>query len=80
VSRLPEPAELSHALLIAVLMHNGGSIDLPGAVLTEADVYGTQDGTFHALELLPLGDGQVRLSVVPRPPGDAAGIQVRDAE
>ncbi|MEV0344113.1 hypothetical protein AB0H49_34405 [Nocardia sp. NPDC050713] len=77
---LPEPADMSHAMLIALLMHLGGSYDLPSSALTEADVFGTSDGALHALELVPLRDGRVRLSVVPRPPGDGAGIEIRDAE
>ncbi|WKK27850.1 pRL2-19 (plasmid) [Streptomyces olivoreticuli] len=72
----PTPAEMSHAMLIAVLMHHGGSITMPAAAFA-ADATGTADGTFHAVELLPFDDGTVRLSVVPRPSGDGGGIEWR---
>ena len=75
---LPDPAEMSHRMLIAVLMHHGGSMDLPAAAL-DPDVTGTADGTHHALQLATLDDGTVRLSVVARPPVDGAGIEIRDA-
>ncbi|MEU2076607.1 pRL2-19 [Streptomyces sp. NPDC013489] len=77
MSGLPDPAVMSHRMLIALLMHHGGSMTLPAAAL-EADATGTADGTHHAVQLAPLGDGTVRLSVVARPPGDDAGIEVRD--
>lgn len=77
MSGLPDPAEMSHRVLIAVLMHHGGSMDLPAAAL-DPDATGTADGTQHALQLAPLDDGTVRLSVVARPPVDDAGIEVRD--
>lgn len=72
------PADMSHAMLIAVLMHNGGSLDLPADAF-EADALGDGRGAHHAVQLAPLDDGTVRLSVVARPPGDDAGIEVRDA-
>ncbi|MFE4056677.1 pRL2-19 [Streptomyces sp. NPDC059096] len=77
MSGLPAPADMSHAALIAVLMHHGGSMDLPAEAF-EADATGTADGTHHAVQLATLADGGVRLSVVARPPGPAAGIEVRD--
>ncbi|MGW0999215.1 pRL2-19 [Streptomyces sp. NPDC002523] len=77
MSGLPDPAEMSHRMLIAVLMHHGGSMDLPAAALAP-DATGTADGTHHALQLATLDDGTVRLSVVARPPVDGAGIEVRD--
>ena len=73
---LPSPAEMSHAMLLAVLMHNGGSIEIPQVAL-EPDSTGTADGSFHAVELLPLPGGMVRLSVVPRPGVPEAGIEIR---
>lgn len=70
------PEEMSHAMLIAVLMHHGGSITLPASAI-DADATGTSDGVFHAIELQPLDDGGVRLSVVPRPSGQDSGIEWR---
>ncbi|MFJ4745410.1 pRL2-19 [Streptomyces sp. NPDC088775] len=75
---LPDPAQMSHYMLIAVLMHHGGSMELPAAAL-DAEATGTADGTHHAVQLARLDDGTVRLSVVARPPVDGAGIEVRDA-
>ncbi len=77
MSGLPDPADMSHAMLIAVLMHHGGSMDLPAEAF-ETDALGDGRGAHHAVQLAPLDDGTVRLSVVARPPGDAAGIEVRD--
>ncbi|MYR41266.1 pRL2-19 [Streptomyces sp. SID5910] len=77
MTRLPDPADLSHAMLIALLMHHGGSMDLPAAAF-ETDALGDGRGAHHAVQLAPLDDGTVRLSVVARPPGDNAGIEVRD--
>ncbi|MGW1037858.1 pRL2-19 [Streptomyces antibioticus] len=71
------PADMSHAMLIAVLMHHGGSLELP-ATAFEADALGDGRGAHHAVQLAPLDDGTVRLSVVARPPGDDAGLEVRD--
>lgn len=77
MSGLPNPAGMSHAMLIAVLMHHGGSMDLP-ATAFETDALGDGRGAHHAVQLAPLDDGTVRLSVIARPPGDDAGIEVRD--
>ncbi|GGZ83741.1 hypothetical protein GCM10010328_67450 [Streptomyces rubiginosohelvolus] len=74
---MPDPADMSHAMLIALLMHHGGSMDLPAAAF-ETDALGDGRGAHHAVQLAPLDDGTVRLSVVARPPGDGAGIEVRD--
>ena len=76
MSKLPSPEEMSHAMLIGLLMHLGGSYDLPGDALS-TDSLGTADGSFHAVELGHLADGRLRLSVVPRPGGDAGGVEVR---
>jgi hypothetical protein len=73
---LPEatPAEMSHAMLIAILMHNGGSLTLPAAAF-ESDALGGFDGAFHAVAMETQPDGMIRLSVQPRPDGDAGGIR-----
>ncbi|MGW1252275.1 pRL2-19 [Streptomyces sp. NPDC002535] len=72
------PADMSHAMLIAILMHHGGSMDLPADAF-EADALGDGRGAHHAVALAPLDDGAMRLSVVARPAGDDdAGIEVRD--
>ncbi|MEK8175001.1 pRL2-19 [Streptomyces sp. M19] len=77
MSGLPDPADMSHALLIAVLMHHGGSMDLPTDAF-EADALGDGRGAHHALQLARLDAHTVRLSVVARPRGeDTAGIDVR---
>jgi hypothetical protein len=68
---------MSHAMLVAVLMHHGGSLDLPAAAF-ETDALGDGRGAHHAVQLAPLDDGTVRLSVVARPPVDSAGIEIRD--
>ncbi|MFE3585076.1 pRL2-19 [Streptomyces vinaceus] len=72
------PEEMSHAMLIAILMHNGGSLELPASAFA-ADSTGTNDGEFHAVELRPVGPDRVRLSVVPRPTGrDDGAVEIRD--
>ncbi|MQS17966.1 pRL2-19 [Streptomyces kaniharaensis] len=70
------PEDMSHAMLIAILMNNGGSIDLPGDAFTP-DAIGGRDGAFHAVEMVPLPDGRLRLSVVARPAGDEGRIEFR---
>jgi hypothetical protein len=70
------PEDMSHGMLIALLMALGGSYDLPGDAF-HADAMGTTDGQFHAVELATLADGRLRLSVVPRPAGEAGGIATR---
>ncbi|WP_282781899.1 hypothetical protein [Nocardia sp. CC201C] len=56
--------DLSHALLIGVLMKMGGSIDLaPGDLAPEA--LGDTEGKVYPLTLEPLPDGGARLSVAP---------------
>ena len=67
------PADMSHAMLIAILMHHGGSLDLPAGAFTP-DALGGMDGAFHAVAMEPQLDGTVRISVQPRPSGDAGGI------
>jgi hypothetical protein len=60
------PADMSHALLVAILMDNGGHMDLPVSAF-EADAIGGPDGSHHSVKVSPLPDGlSVRLSVMPR--------------
>ncbi|MGW8890144.1 hypothetical protein, partial [Streptomyces sp. NPDC055749] len=67
------PADMSHAMLIAILMHHGGSLDLPAGAF-QKDALGGLDGAFHAVAMEPRLDGTVRISVQPRPAGDEGGI------
>ncbi|WP_346268110.1 pRL2-19 [Streptomyces sp. SID3915] len=67
------PADLSHAMLIAILMHHGGSLDLPAGAF-DPDAIGGLDGAFHAVAMEPQDNGTIRISVRPRPAGDDAGI------
>jgi hypothetical protein len=57
-------ADLSHGVLIAVLMRLGGSVVMAAEDFAP-DAMGRADGTLYCLALQPLPDGQVRLSVVP---------------
>ncbi|MGI5347360.1 hypothetical protein ACQEU8_04110 [Streptomyces sp. CA-250714] len=68
----PEPGELSHAMLVATLMHKGGSCVLPSSAMI-SDALSGRDGALHAVALEPLPDGFIRLSVCPRPDTDGAG-------
>ncbi|MFJ5086480.1 pRL2-19 [Streptomyces sp. NPDC088706] len=72
---MTNPADLSHAALIAILMHHGGSLDLPAGAF-DPDALGGVDGAFHAVAIDPQTDGTIRISVQPRPSdaGDAGGI------
>jgi hypothetical protein len=70
-----EPADLSHAMLVAVLMDAGGSVTLPRGGLAP-DVLGGPDGAWHAVAMEPQPDGTVRLSVHPRPDVDGPGLRV----
>ncbi|MGK4586068.1 pRL2-19 [Kitasatospora sp. HPMI-4] len=65
---LPNNEDMSHGLLLALIMHLGGSVDLPASAF-ESDALGGSQGEFYAVQLDPLNDTTVRLSVVPRPPG-----------
>lgn len=69
----PTPADMSHAMLIGILMNEGGSYVMP-AVAMDADSIGGPDGAFHAVAMEPLQNGLIRLSVRPRPDVDQAGI------
>lgn len=71
-----KPEDMSHGMLIALLMALGGSYDLPADAF-QSDAMGTADGQFHAVELAELPGGQLRLSVVPRPAGNSGGIEYR---
>ncbi|MFE9335107.1 pRL2-19 [Streptomyces sp. NPDC006925] len=67
------PEDMSHAMLLAILMHHGGSLELPAAAF-EPDAIGGRDGAFHAVALEPQDGGTVRIAVRPRPDGDTGGI------
>lgn len=62
------PKDMSHGILIAILMHHGGSLDLPVTAF-ERDALGGRDGSHHAVEMAALDRTTVRLSVVTRPDG-----------
>lgn len=70
---MPTPEDLSHGMLLAILMHHGGSLELPASAF-ETDAIGGPDGSFHAVAMEPQPSGMVRLSVRPRPAGDNGGI------
>ncbi|MFJ6076411.1 pRL2-19 [Streptomyces sp. NPDC093065] len=73
--RSVRPEDLSHSMLVAVLMAHGGSLTIPVSAF-EPDSTGGPDGSWHAVALEPLEDGTVRLSVRPRPSDtDAAGVR-----
>ncbi|MFF2520319.1 hypothetical protein [Streptomyces sp. NPDC058086] len=67
-----EPGELSHAMLIATLMSNGGSHIVPPSAMT-SDALAGRDGALHAAALEQLPNGLIRISVCPRPDADNAG-------
>lgn len=56
--------DFSHAMLIAVLVKLGGSIDLHADDLTP-DALGDPDGVLYRMELQPLPGHRMRLSVRP---------------
>ena len=69
------PADMSHGMLIAILMHHGGHVDLPLDAL-ETDALGRPDGSMYAVEMSPLpGGAAVRLRVIPRPDGNDAVLR-----
>ncbi|MGV9277708.1 pRL2-19 [Streptomyces griseosporeus] len=68
------PEDLSHSMLVAVLMAHGGSLTIPLSGF-EADALGGRDGSFHAVAMEPQPDGTVRLSVRPRPDEPTAGVR-----
>jgi hypothetical protein len=57
--------DLSHALLVAVVMKLGGSVELDFADLSP-DSMGDQAGGLYALALDPIPTHRLRLSVIPR--------------
>ncbi|MFF3959800.1 pRL2-19 [Streptomyces sp. NPDC001890] len=68
------PADMSHAMLIAILMHHGGSMELPAGAFAP-DAIGGLDGSFHAVAMEPQpGTGTIRISVRPRPDVDGGAI------
>jgi hypothetical protein len=75
-----DPNDFSQAMLIGILMHNGGHYDLPLDAL-ETDALGGVTGALHAVEMLPLPGGQmIRLRVVPRPETDNAVLRWQKLE
>jgi hypothetical protein len=56
--------DFSHAMLVAVLVKLGGSIELTTGDLTP-DAMGSPAGVLYRMMLEPLGGDRVRLSVVP---------------
>lgn len=76
MSSKPNPADLSHAMLVAILMHHGGSMEIPAGAF-EPDALGGPDGSWHAVAWEPLKEGKgVRISVHPRPPVDEGGMTI----
>lgn len=69
------PADMSHAILVAILMHHGGSMTLPASAF-EHDALGGLDGSWHAVAMEPQSDGNLRVSVRPRPDVDEAGVRI----
>jgi hypothetical protein len=64
--------DFSHAMLVAVLVKLGGSIELDATDLAP-DALGNAEGVLYRIALEPLPGQRVRLSVVPT----AADIQQR---
>jgi hypothetical protein len=74
--KLPHrPEDMSHAMLVAILMHHGGSMDIPADAFV-ADALGGRDGSWHAVAMEPQANGTLRISVRPRPDGDEGGVTV----
>lgn len=69
----PAPEDLSHAMLVAVLMHHGGSVTVPVTAF-EADSIGGPNGAFHVVAMEPISETEVRLTVRPRPEGETGGV------
>ncbi|MYV63869.1 pRL2-19 [Streptomyces sp. SID4931] len=70
------PEDLSHALLVAVLMDNGGSLELPDGAFAP-DALGGADGSWHAVEMTPdPATGTIRLSVRPRSDMPGGGVVI----
>ncbi|MFD9720383.1 pRL2-19 [Streptomyces sp. NPDC059076] len=62
-----QPEDVSHALLIAVLTHHGGSLTIPAETLENSDGTATINGIPHVVSMEPLPDGTMRLVAVPKP-------------
>jgi hypothetical protein len=74
--KLPHrPEDMSHAMLVAILMHHGGAMEIP-ATAFEADALGGRDGSWHAVAMEPQTNGTLRISVRPRPDVDEGGVTV----
>ncbi|MET9956316.1 hypothetical protein ABZ135_32880 [Streptomyces sp. NPDC006339] len=71
-----EAHDMTLGMLVAVLMHLGGSVDLPADAFAP-DALGTADGHLHAAAFQPVDD-KVRLYVVPRPADYDGGIVFPD--
>lgn len=69
------PADMSHVMLVALLMAHGGSVTLPPGSFAP-DALGGMDGSWHAVAMEPQPDGTVRLSVRPRPNIDGSGLRI----
>lgn len=71
-----KPEDMSHAMLLAILMHHGGSLELPADAF-QADALGGPDGSWHAVSMHPTEAGTIRIAVAPRPhdAGDGGGIR-----
>ena len=72
-----EASDMTLGMLVALLMHLGGSYDLPAGAFTP-DALGTTDGHLHAATLQPLDNGMLRLAVVARPADYSGGIVFPD--
>ncbi|MEV6527761.1 hypothetical protein AB0M43_38155 [Longispora sp. NPDC051575] len=70
MTELPDPQtdhDLSHGWLVAVLMHLGGSVDLP-VELFQRDVLGPPDGSlYQVLMNTTVVPGKIRFSVISPP-------------
>ncbi|MFJ2015591.1 pRL2-19 [Streptomyces globisporus] len=67
------PEEMSHAMLVAILMDNGGSMNIAREAF-QPDSIGGSDGAFHAISMEPLENGLLRISVQPRPDAKGSGM------
>ncbi|MFD7552028.1 pRL2-19 [Streptomyces sp. NPDC059816] len=62
-----QPEDVSHALLIAVLNHHGGSLTIPAEALENNDGTATINGIPHVVPMEPLPDGTMSLVTVLKP-------------
>lgn len=70
------PEKMSHAMLIAILMDNGGSMEVPAQAFAP-DCLGGSDGSFHAISMETTENGNIRVSVQPRPDVEDGGFTVQ---